>query len=108
MTTTSADIENIWLSACKAKEHPIPADFGDADRYVFLGPEFYTGLRVVSRVYRERMTDLTPEAAITVIQEEATNPQNARWNLLGNEHWCLTALGAALDTAEFARQETEA
>ena len=94
-----ADLEKILHDSFVVVDHPWPEDFGDADRYVFLGPQFYAGLSLVSRVHKSGVTSLSPDEAVSVVREVAEEPRYANWGLLKDEHWCLAAIGAAMTTA---------
>lgn len=97
MTLTAPQKEKIWLDSCSTFEFPTPADSGEPDRYVALGAEFYTALAVVEHVDRNQIVDLAIADAIKIIQAEAT--ENSAPQLLADEHWCLAALGAALEAS---------
>lgn len=101
MMITASDKERIWLDSCSATGYPVSTDFGEPDRYVFLGPDVYTGVGIVSRVDREGLIGLTAADAVTLVRDEAFDQGSA--HLLFNEHWCVAAVGAALETSSVLR-----
>ena len=89
---TTIEMEDIWCRSLASVGLPIPEDYGDEDRYVFLGAGYYAGLDVVSAAARSKMTVISPAEAIDLIQAGIVDVQSPADHLNYDEQWQAAAV----------------
>jgi len=101
MPDDAGKLEQIWFDSCAETGLEKPTDFGDPDRYVYLGDHHYAGLSVVSGAYRRGLTEATGDDSVELLRQLTLESKYP--HLLGDERWSTTALTAVAKTIGYNR-----